>query len=42
MVAEEAKKYSNGKVPLDKMTDIVYHVFRKARAESQRPSQDSQ
>ena len=42
MVKEEEKKYPNNKIPLDKMTDIVMSVFRKARADQQRPSQDSQ
>jgi len=33
MVKEEEKKYPNHKIPLDKMTDLVLGVFRKARAE---------
>jgi hypothetical protein len=33
-VAEEKKKSGQEKIPLDKLTEMVMHVFRKARAES--------
>ena len=37
-VKDEIKKSGQEKVSLEKLTEICLHVFRKARAESKRPS----
>ena len=42
LVAEEQKKLPDGQnISVDKMTEILHHVFNKARAQTKRPSQDS-
>jgi len=42
VVKEEETKLAEGeKLSLDKLTDIVFHVMRKARAQQRRPTQDN-
>jgi len=42
LVAEEQKKLAPGQnVSVERLTEILYHVFNKAKAQSSKPSQDS-
>lgn len=42
LVNEEKKKLREGQaISIERMTEILYHVFNKARAQTKRPSQDS-
>jgi len=42
LVADEQAKLPEGqKISLDRMTEILYHVFNKAKAQQNKPSQDS-
>ena len=42
LVKEEQNKLPEGqRISFDRLTEILYHVFNKARAQSNRPSQDS-
>jgi len=42
LVKQEQAKYGEGeKIPIERMTEILYHVFDKSRAQMKRPSQDA-
>ena len=37
---DEQTKIGGGRIPFDRMNDILQHVMRKARAETGRPDKD--
>ena len=42
LIAEEQRKIGEGqRISIERMTEIIYHVFNKAKAQSGKPSQDS-
>jgi len=42
LVEEEHKKLPEGqKISYERMNEILYHVFNKAKAQSRKPSQDA-
>jgi len=42
LIAEEQAKLGEGqRISIERMTEIIYHVFNKAKAQTNKPSQDS-